>query len=156
MENVNRFAKAGMVKNCAGSVLTPQNSGLKMILAVVSQTGEYESPFFNMITKRFSKVKADYREAFVTQQGLKLGNVNTSAITSESWIMTAVCLDKKNKLDKKALEDCIKKLVSVAKYEQASLHLSTLLLQEMPALKKLLPATALANGVNVYVYDEKV
>ncbi len=144
-----------MVKECAGSVLTPQNAGLKMILATVSQNGEYSSPFFNMITKRFAKVKSDYREAFVTQQGLKLGNVNTTAITSESWIQTAVCLDAKNKLDKKALEICVNKLVAMAVYEKASLHISNMLFGEVPALKKLLPSVALANGVNVYLYDEK-
>jgi len=152
---MNRFTKVGMVKECAGSVLTPQNAGLKMILAVCSQSGTYETPFYSMITKRFIKVKSDYREAFVTQQGLKLGNVNTTAITSESWIMQAVCLDKKNKLDKLALEACVNKLIEMATYERASVHVSALLLQEIPALKKLLPKVTEA-GLNIYLYDEKV
>lgn len=152
---INKFTKAGMIKECAGSVLTPQNAGLKMILSVCSQSGLYESPFYNMITKRFAKVKSDYREAYVTQQGLKLGNVNTTAISSESWIMQSVCFDAKNKLDKKALEVCVDKLVAMAVYEKASLHISDMLLKEVPALKKLLPSVALQNGVNVYLYDEK-
>jgi hypothetical protein len=150
-----QFKQAGRVKECTGSVLIPQNSGLKMVLAVCSQSGLYESPFFKMITKRYTKVKSDYREAFVTQQGLKLGNVNTTAITSETWVMQAVCLDVKEKLDKKALETCVTKLVEMAKYEKASLHVSNLLLQEVPALKKLLAAIPEA-GLNLYLYDEKV
>lgn len=152
---MNKFTQAGRIKECTGSVLTPQNAGLKMVLSVCSQSGLYESPFYNMITKRYTKVKSDYREWFVTQQGLKLGNLNTTAITSETWVMQAVCLDGKEKLDKKALEACVTKLIDQAKYEKASIHISDLLLKEVPALKKLLMTAIPEAGLNLYVYDEK-
>lgn len=151
---MNRFQVAGKVKECLGSVITPEQSGLKMILTVISQSGENSSDFYKMVTKRYGKAHQDYREWFVTQQNMKLGTLNNTAVASDAWIMQAVCLDKKNKLDKVALEGCIKKLVEQAKYENGSIHLSSMLLKEVPALKKLLPAMATEAGVNVYLYAE--
>lgn len=153
---MNKFITQGRMKEVDGSVLAPINAGLKMILAVCSQTGKYESPLYNMLTKRFSKVRDDYRGLFINQQ-MKLGELHTTAANSETWVMQAVCMDTKDKLDKKALESCIKKLVDTAKYEKASLHVSDLLFKEVPSLKKTLAKTVLEAGVNLYVYkDEKV
>lgn len=150
---MNKFIRLGTVKEVDGSVLAPVNAGLKMILTACSQSGEYESPLYNMLVKRYSKVKDDYRSLFINQN-IKLGELHTTAANSETWIMQAVCMDKKNKLDKMALETCLKKLIDSAKYEHASLHISDLLYKDVPALKKMLPALTTEAGVNLYVYKE--
>ena len=150
-EKVN-FGLQGRIKECHGSSLNPVNAGLKMIVSFCSQSDKYESPFYNMLIKRFGKVHSDFREWFV-MQNLKFGTVNTTAVNSDTWIMSLVCLDKKNKLDKAALEDCLKKVIEMAVYERFSLHISEMLLKEAPHLKKLLPTISNA-GVNVYLYKE--
>jgi len=147
----NKFQVQGRVKEVDGSILAPVNSGLKMIIAVCSQTGEYESPFYNMLIKRYSKVRDDYRSLFINQN-IKLGTIHSTATNSETWVMQLVCLDKNNKLDKKSLEDCITKLLDSAKYEKASLHVSDLLFKDVPSIKKLLMSKSPEAGVNLYIY----
>jgi hypothetical protein len=107
-----------------------------------------------MITKRWSKVRDDYRSWFVNRQNFKLGTLNSTAISSETWIQQAVCLNEKNKLDKTALEACVKKLIDTAKYERASIHVSDMLFKEVPAIKKLLLTMVPEAGLNLYVYND--
>lgn len=150
-QQVSKFSPKGSVRECVGSVLNPEYGGLKLILAVTSQSGKYSSPSYDALGKRWVKVRTDYREAFVNQQDLKLGKVNTSPVNSDAWVAQAVCLDKKEKLDKDALTLCIQNLIKVAKDEKGSVHVSSELLDEVKGLSKLLPLITEA-GINIYLY----
>lgn len=149
----SKFNPKGKIKEVEGTVLNPVNAGLKFVLTACSESGEYTSDLYKMLVKRFPKVKEDYRSLFINSQ-LKLGNNQTSPISSEAWIVQLFCLDKNDKLDKKAMVECVKKVLEDAKYEKASLHVSDLLFKEVPALKKLLEADAPEYGVNLYIYKE--
>ncbi len=150
---MNKFLVKGRVKEVESSIMSPVQSGLKMILATCSQSGSYKSPLFDMLGKRYVKVHDDYRSMFVNRQ-IKLGTVQTSAISSEVWVMSAVCMDEKGKLDKKGLEACVKKLLDMARYEGASLHISDLLYKEVPELATMLPEASINAGINLYLYKE--
>ena len=56
--------------------------------------------------------------------------------------------------DVKALEECVKKVCDSAKYEKASVHVSSLLTKAVPELTDLLNTHLVKNGVNVSYYEE--
>lgn len=148
-------ANVGKVKEVDGSVLFPIHSGLKIIVSAVSLSGEYSSPLYNTLVKRYGKVREDYRGLYINRN-IKLGNVHSTATSSETWVMQMVCLDAKDKVDKTAVDACVAKLVEFAQYEQGSLHVSELLFTELPTFKKALLEQAPGKGVNVYIYLEPV
>lgn len=141
----------GKVKEVVGSALLPINSGLKMVIAACSLSGEYSSKTYETIIKRFGRVREDYRGLYINRN-IKLGNIHTTIVSSEVWVAQLVCFNEKEKLDKKALTDCVKKLVDLAKYEKASLHVDELLFKEVPTMKKVLLETAQPLGISVYIY----
>ena len=62
--------------------------------------------------------------------------------------------DKTGKVDQKALQTAIKKVSEKAKYEKASVHVSTLLTSAIPELQDLLIKGLVEEGVSVYFYNE--
>jgi len=150
---VSKTGFQAKVREVKGSILAPVNAGLKMTLVACSQSGSYSSPLYDAMVKRYPKIKEDYRGLFINQN-LKIGAVYTTAVNSEVWILQAVCMDKEGVLDETALKACVKKAVSSACYEGASLHLSELLFNDVPELKEALTAEAIKSGVNIYLYVE--
>ena len=151
---MNKFTTPGKVKEVNGSVINPEHVRLAIIFVPCSTTGKYESDVYTKISTRWSKVKQEYRERFVNRQQFKLGEVIMTAIASDIWIAQALCLNDKNKLDKAALDTCVKTVVAAAKYENAYIHTSRLSLDAFPAMKKVLPTAILPEGLNLYVYSD--
>ena len=57
-------------------------------------------------------------------------------------------------VDAKGLEECLKKVATSAKYEKATVHVSTVLTEAIPELVPLLNSQLVENGVSVYLYEE--
>lgn len=150
----NKFLKLGRVKEVNATVLAPENAGLRMIVNVCAQDGKFDGKLDNLLTKRWAKVREDYKGWYAGQQNFKLGATNSTATASDIWVMSLLAKDKDGKLNETALATAVKKLGEVAKYENASAHISNLLVEEMPTLKPLLTKYLVENGVNVYFYNE--
>jgi hypothetical protein len=65
-----------------------------------------------------------------------------------------LCQNDELQTDAKALGECLKKVAALAKYEKATVHVSTLLTSAVPELNDLLTEQLVNNGVSVYFYEE--
>jgi|SRR5277367_6301716 len=152
----NKFQQPGRVKVVKGSILNPENAGLRFILNVNNMVGKAESPLYPLFEKKWPKVKQEAKGWFNTRTGAyKLGAVNTTAVQSDTWVIHMLCQDNDLKVDASALEKCLKEVCKSAKYERATVHVSTLLTNSIPELTELLNKELVENGVSVCFYEEQ-
>lgn len=154
-ENENKFQPQGKTKVVKGSILTPENAGLRFILSVNNLAGKPDNPLLPIFDKKWKKVKEESRGWYATKTGAyKLGAVNTTAVQSDTWVIHMLCQDAESATDLKALETCLTQVCKMAKYEHASVHVSTILTQAIPEMVALLTDKLLKSGVTVFFYEE--
>jgi len=151
----NKFLVQGKFKEVTGSILAPQHAGLRLVLSTNNMSGKPENPVLPIFDKKWRKVREDSKGWFASRTNYKLGCVNTTAVQSDTWVIHLLCQDEDKNTDTKALEDCLKKVTDMAKYEKASVHISKLLLDDVPEMKQALVKQLVSQGVNVYVYNEE-
>ena len=155
MDKVNNlFATKGKTKIVKGSILAPENAGLRFVLNSFGMSGKPESDLFSLFDKKWSRVRSESRGWYATRQNFKLGSVNNTAVQSDTWVLTMLVKDEEGLLDEKALDMCLKKICDMAKYERATVHVSSLLTDEIPALAEKLNTAMVDNGVSVVFYEE--
>lgn len=152
---MKKFTVPGRVKNVVGQITAPENTRLSLIFTVRSVSDKHEYETNNKLITRWSKVKQDYRERFVNREKFKLGELITTPVASDIWIVQALCLNERNKLDKSSLEACVKKTIEMALYEKAFIHVDQAVLNDFPAINKLLLAMVPPEGLNLYIYNEE-
>jgi hypothetical protein len=153
----NRFQPQGKVKTIKGTILAPENAGLRFVLSVANMGGTTEYPLYKIFDKKWKKVREETKGWYTTRTGAyKLGTNNTTAVQSDTWVIQMLCQTKELVTDVKALEDCLKKVCQMAKYEKATVHVSSILLEDVPEMKSCLDKQLILQGVNVYFYEEKV
>jgi hypothetical protein len=151
----NRFQQAGRVKIVQGSILTPENSGLRFVLNLNNMAGKAESPLYPIFEKKWPKVKQEAKGWFNTRTGAyKLGAVNTTAVQSDTWVVHMLCQTEELTTDQAGLEKCLKEVCKMAKYERATVHVSSLLVAAVPELTDLLNTELVEKGVSVSFYEE--
>jgi hypothetical protein len=155
-KKVNKFQQPGRVKVIKGSILTPENAGLRFVLSINNMEGKPDgNPLLPIFDKKWKKVKEESRGWYATKTGAyKLGAINTTAVQSDTWVIHMLCQDGKFNTDTKALEECLKKVCASAKYERASVHVSTVLTGAVPELTDLLNTCLVEQGVSVSFYEE--
>jgi hypothetical protein len=154
--NMNKFAPKGRVKQVSGTILAPENAGLRFVLNLCGQDGKYEAPLDKLLSSRWAQVKTNYKEWYATQKDFKLGmvNSNTCAVASDTVIVSALVKDKNNVVNSVALETAMKKVGAMANYERASVHISTMLVESAPQLTELATKYLIEQGINCYFYTE--
>lgn len=155
----NPFQQLGKVKVIKGSILAPENSGLRFVLNVNNMGGTADNPLYPLFDKKWPKVKQEAKGWFNTRTGAyKLGATNTTAVQSDVWVIHLLCQDvtKDDKLvtDAKAVATCLKEVCKLAKYERATVHVSNMLTDAVPELTGALNAELIDKGISVYVYQE--
>lgn len=155
----NKFQQPGKVKVIQGSILAPENAGLRFVLNINNMKGSPESPLYALFEKKWKQVKAEAKGWYNTRTGLgprpyKLGSVNVTAVQSDTWVLHMLCQDEELSTDEKALTTCLKEVCKMAKYERATVHVSTLLTSVVPELTDLLNTELVEQGVSVYFYEE--
>jgi hypothetical protein len=151
----NKFTPKGKVKQLAASIIHPENAGLRFIVNIVGQSGKFESKLGLFLAKRWGKVREDYKSWFAGQQNFKLGSINTSSVASDTWIVHLLCEDKAGEVSESSLDSAVKKLGALAKYEHASVHISTLLTDAYPTLMTSLERHLTDEGVNFNLYSKE-
>jgi len=155
MDQDKRFQQQGKVKVIKGSVLTPENGGLRFVLSIINMAGKSENPLYPLFDKKWKKVKEEARGWYANKTGAyKLGAVSTTAVQSDVWVINMLCQDEDLKTSETGLEECVKKVASSAKYEKATVHISSLLTEALPTLSSLLNKHLVEQGVSVYYYEE--
>lgn len=161
MENImNRFLPKGRARIIKGSIINPENAGLRFVLSLNNLEGKSDSnPLLPIFDKKWRQVRVDSRGWYATRTGTyKLGAINTTAVQSDTWVIHMLCQkgqSDKFDVDHDGLELCVKNASALAKYEKASVHVSSVMLDTVPELKELLTKYMLEQGVNVYFYEEK-
>jgi len=151
------FQQQGQTKLIKGSILAPHNAGLRFVLSVNNMAGKPENPLFPIFDKKWKQVRQESRGWFATKTGAyKLGALMTTAVQSDTWVLHMLCQDENVKTDLKALETCLKQVVTMAKYEKATVHVSSLLVDAIPEITALLDTFLIKNGISVYFYEEVV
>lgn len=153
---VNRFQQPGKTKVIRGSILAPENAGLRFVLSVNNLAGKPDNhPLYPLFEKKWRKVKEEARGWWATKTGAyKLGAVNTTAVQSDTWVIHMLCQNEALEADAAALEKCLKEVCKMAKYEKASVHVSALLTDAVPELTGQLKTHLVDQGVSVYFYEE--
>lgn len=158
MENVNQFQPKGTVKVIKGSIVMPESGGLKFILSPINMAGRPEgNPLLPVFDKKWNKVKADARGVFANKTGtykLSGGFISTLAVQSDIWVIHCLFQDADLKTDLKALEECLKRVATIALYEKASVHVSSILVNAVPELSDMLTKFCVEKGVSVSYYQE--
>lgn len=153
---MNKFTQPGKMKQVNATILAPELAGLRLIVNVCGQNGKFDSKLDTLLTKRWAKTREDYKEWYATQHNFKLGMLNTTAVASDTWVASLLVKNKEDVVDPVALKTAVKKLGELCKYEKASAHISTLVLDEVPELKELLVKGLVEEGINVFTYVEPV
>lgn len=155
MSEQSRFQQAGKVKVIKGSILAPENAGLRFVLNVNNMAGKAESPLYPVFEKKWKKVKEEAKGWYATKTGAyKLGAINTTAVQSDTWVYHLLCQKEDLTTDVNALKECLKKVCASAKSEKSTVHVSTLLTKHIPELTDLLNKELVEKGVSVYYYEE--
>jgi hypothetical protein len=154
MNTTNKFLQPGRAKHLAATITAPEQAGLKFVLNAVAQNGEFKAPLDTLLTRRWSKTKEDYKGWYATQHNFKMGMLHDTAVASDTWVVSMLVKDKDGNVDATALAAAMKKLTAMCKYEHASVHVSNLLLADVPALGDLIKTTLLDEGINVYFYTD--
>lgn len=152
------FQQPGRVKVIKGSILNPENAGLRFVLSINNLGGKPDgNPLLPIFDKKWPKVKAESRGWYATKTGAyKLGAVNTTAVQSDTWVMHMLCQKEDLTVDASALEVCLKDVCKQAKYERATVHVSTVLTNSIPEMTNLLQSQLVDQGVSVSFYEETV
>lgn len=153
----NPFQPKGRIKEIKGSILTPHDAGLRFVLNVNNTLGKAENPLYPLFDKKWKKVKEEAKGWYNTRTGAyKLGATNVTAVQSDTWVIHMLCQNDDLETDLKSLAECLKKVAASAKYEKATVHVSTLLTEAVPELKDLLTEHLVEQGVSVSYYEETV
>lgn len=162
---MNKFTIPGKFKQVNGTILAPENAGLRIILNICGISGKFESETDQLLTKKWMKVKTGYKEWFASQQSFKLGTFNTTSVASDIWIVNLLLKDTKDQIDDKLsvkagknnetfLEIAIRKFAEFVKYEKASVHIPISVIKEVPVLTELLKKYLVDEGIHTYFYHE--
>lgn len=152
----NRFQPQGKTKVIQGSILAPENAGLRFVLSINNLAGKPDNhPLYPVFEKKWKKVREEARGWYATKTGAyKLGAVQTTAVQSDTWVIHMLAQDENQVTDAVGLEKCLKEVCKMAKYERATVHVSSLLTDAIPELTSLLKTQLVERGVSVYFYNE--
>jgi len=153
---MNKFQPQGKTKLIKGSILSPENAGLRFVLSINNTQGKVDgNPLLPLFDKKWKQVRAETKGWFATKTGAyKLGATHVTAVQSDTWVIHMLCQGDDLTVDAKGLEECLKKVSASAKYEKATVHVSTILTDAIPELASLLNTHLVDNGVSVYFYTE--
>jgi hypothetical protein len=84
----------------------------------------------------------------------KTGAIHTVCVQSDTWCISMLARDKDMNVDLVGLEKCLKEVCKTAIYERASVHISTILTEEIPELTDLVNQEIVSKGVSVAYYEE--
>ena len=151
----NKLVTHGKTKTVQGTILSPELGNLRLVLVPCDEGGKPSSELHALLNKKWRKVAEELKGWYSQHVTFKLGNIQTTAVQSDVWVIHCLFLNKEGKVDSKALATCVKKVTDLAKYEKASVHVSTLTSNSISELTNLLQKNCIENGICVYYYADE-
>ncbi len=152
--DVSKFQKKGKFKAVKGSIITPEHAGLRLIINFIDAKGGSEENLLPLLEKKWKKVKESAKGWYASRNNFKLGEISTVAVQSDTWIINCLCQGEDLTVNPKDLESCLKKVLTMAKDEKASIHVSNILTTNFKDLEPMLVNLFLNQGINVSLYEE--
>lgn len=151
----NKFMVPGKMQQApaGASILCPINSGLRMIVNFVSLGPKFDQKLDKMLERVWNRVRQDYFSWSGDIRGFKLGAIKDTLVASDLMILNLLVRDEEGIIDADALEKALQNLSGFAKTEKGSIHISQLLIDEVPALKDLVKKYISDAGIHCYFYD---
>lgn len=151
-----KFTPKGQIKVVADrSIANPNTSSLSLILVAISESGVADSPTYQTLGKKWSKAQSDARQWFQEQVSFRLGNIKITAVQSDCWLLHCLCIKKDGSMDEKALDGCMKKVLAEAQSNKGTVHVSSLLTDQVPLFGVKLD-DLVKQGVSVFYYQHPV
>lgn len=155
----NPFVTHGKTRVVQGTILSPEMGNLRLVFVPCSESGKPDTNLHVLLNKKWRTVAAELKGWYANHVNFKLGNIQTTAVNSDVWVVHALCLavDKETgavSLDEKALASCMTKLSALAKYEKGSIHVSNLTVNALPEVVQLLTENMVEKGIAVAFYNE--
>ena len=154
----NKFTPSGKMQDVSGvSIISPMNSGTRIIVNFVSQgPSKFDQPLDKMLERVWRTVRTDYFSWSGDFRTFKMGSVKDTLVASDIMILSLLVRDKEGIVNAEALELGLKNLAAFCKFEKGSVHISELLIQEVPALKELVKKHIAETGIHCYFYTAPV
>jgi hypothetical protein len=146
-----KFTPKAALKVVQGSIANPNTSSLSLVLLAMSESGVADSPTYQTLGKKWGKAQSDARSWYQEQVSFRLGNIKTTAVQSDVWLLHCLCVKKDGTVDEKALDGCMKKVLAEAQSNKGTIHVAASLVEQVPSLGPKLDDIMKA-GVAVYFY----
>lgn len=150
--DVKRFIQKGKFRQAKGSIVLPETSSLSFIINPIDTVSSFKTKTNTVLSSKWRKIREDGKAWWANRTGFAPGELITTAVQSNVWVVTVVLFDEKGDLIKDAVEKAFKKIAKLAKDEQASLHADSSL-TELDTVSTLADKHFLSEGLNVYLYN---
>jgi|ERR1019366_3267379 hypothetical protein len=154
-ENIaKKFSPVGKSKVINGTLTIPNASGLRLICVLASEKGEFDSPVYKLLDKKWATIKTAAKGWRQENIHFKMGNLRDCAVNSDIWVVSLLCVKKDGTLDEKALATCFKKLSQMALSDKGTVHFSSTVADEHPQFFDMAQTQLVEKGINVFYYVE--
>ncbi len=156
-KDIGKPVNSLQIKKSDSTVFFGETSALKLVLNVYElKTDKFEkvkTKNMAVLSKKWAKAE-EMDRSWSYSRDFKLGNINNTAVQSDVWVCTMLCKQEGKVIDS-ALNDCLDKIVKLAKYEKANIHITESLFQDLPELTEtLLQEKFLNQNIKVFVYKD--
>ena len=152
---LNRFVPTAKLQDIprGSSIICPINSGTRLIMNFVGLELKFDSKLHKILEKVWNKVRQEYFYWSGDIKTFKPGNIKEVLVSSDIMIVHMLVKNKDGIVMADALEKALQNLANFSKVEKASVHISNLLVEEVPALKELAKKYLSESGIHCYFYD---
>ena len=158
------FAIAGLLKYVVGDATIPHASDNRLIIQINNDIGAYGAGFSGALSKRWSKVKNEYKRWHRSQEKFKLGEIQLIQVQSDTFVANMIAQhgighdeDGGPCIRYDALKECLEKVADFAFNNKLNVHAprigTNLAGGEWRAIEPLIIETLINRGINVTIYD---
>ncbi len=162
----SNFIPQGRLKFVQGSATVPESAGLRYILQIVNDHGQYVGKFADQVAKRWPSVGTNYRQWYRSSNGkMALGSIQVIHVQSDICVINMVAahgtdddVDDNPPIRYDALNNCLDAVGKEVTYNSGSVHIPLLGSLDISGCQwekaePLVVEQLLKRGINVTVYS---
>lgn len=155
---LNRFTVKGKLQDAppGSTIICPINSGIRLIVNFVGFGLKFDKKLDKILSKVWEKVRQEYFYWSGDIKTFKPGNIKEVLVASDIMIVHMLVKNKDEVVISEALEKAMQNLANFSKTEKASVHISELLVEDVPAIKELAKKYLSDAGIHCYFYKAPI